>query len=106
VTTVVRREDLARSLADAVTAVAGVASLSGGPGVEVATFFSGGKVTGLHLGDDQVDVHVVIDQAPVQVVAEAAAAAALRVLSAVGDSRRVQVIVDDVALEAFDRRVR
>jgi phenylpyruvate tautomerase PptA (4-oxalocrotonate tautomerase family) len=106
VTTVVRREDLARSLADAVTAVPGVAALTGGPGVEVATFFSGGKVTGLHLGDDQVDVHVVIDQTPLQVVAEAAAGAALRVLSAAGDSRRVQVIVEDVALEALGRRGR
>ena len=103
-TAVVRREDLARSLADAVSAVPGVAALSAGPGVEVATFFSGGKVVGLHLGEEQVDIHVVLDQMPLQVVAEAAAQAALRVLSAVGDARRVQVIVDDVALEALDRR--
>ena len=44
-----RREDLARAVADAVVGVPGVARLSPGTGVEVATLFPGGKVIGLRL---------------------------------------------------------
>jgi hypothetical protein len=106
VTTVVRREDLARAVADAVTAVPGVAGLTGGFGVEVATMFAGGKVVGVHLGEDQVEVHIVADQAPLTRVADEAAEAALRVLAAVDDPRPVRVFVDDVAIETFDRRGR
>lgn len=105
-TAVVRREDIALSVADAVTAVPGVAGLTGGPGVEVATMFAGGKVVGLHLGPEQVEIHIVADRVPLGPVAEAASAAALRVLSAAGDSRGVQVVVDDVLAEAIDRRGR
>jgi hypothetical protein len=102
----VRREDLAASIADAVTAVPGVAGLTGGPAVEVATLFAGGKVVGLRVADDEVEIHIVADQAPFWAVADEAAAAALRVLSAAGEDRRVQVVVDDVVLDALDRRGR
>lgn len=103
-TTVVRREDLALSVAEAVNAVPGVAGLTGGPGVEVATLFAGGKVVGLRLGQERVEVHIVVDKVPLRPVADEAAAAARRVLTAAGDRRGVQLVVDDVVAEAVDRR--
>jgi hypothetical protein len=106
VTTVVRREDLARTVADAVLDVPGVAGLTGGPGVEVATLFAGGKVVGLRIGDGAVDVHLVADRIPLHQVAEDAAAAAQRVLSAVGDPRQVNIVIEDVVAGAIDRRSR
>ena len=69
----VRREDIALAVADAVTAVPGVAELTGGPGVEVATFYSGGKVVGVHLGDEHIEVHIVADRTPLTAVADGAA---------------------------------
>jgi hypothetical protein len=100
----VRREDVARSVADAVLAVPGVADLSPGPGVEVATLFSGGKVVGVRLTGEQVEIHIRADQAPLPPVAEAAAQAARRVLAASGDDRPIQIFVDDITAEAFGRR--
>ena len=102
----VRREDLARSVADAVVAVPGVAALSPGSGVEVATLFAGGKVIGLRLGEEAVEVHIVADQVPLQPIADEAAQAARRVLAAAGDDRPVQVVVEDVMVDALDRRER
>lgn len=101
-----RREDLARAVADAVLEVPGVARLSPGSPVEVATLFAGGKVVGLRLSGDVVEVHVVADRGPLPAVAEQAAVAAKRVLSAAGDGREVVVVVDDVEESAVDRRAR
>lgn len=101
-----RREDLARSVADAVLEVPGVARLSPGSSVEVATLFAGGKVVGLRLSGEVVEVHIVADRVPLPQVAEQASAAAMRVLSAAGDDRQVLVVVDDVEESAVDRRAR
>lgn len=101
-----RREDLALAVADAVTSVPGVARLSPGPGVEVATLFAGGKVIGLRLSGATVAVHIVADQGPLKPIAEEVAAAARRVLSAAGDGRPVTVVVEDVEAAALDRRRR
>jgi len=109
VTALVRREDLALAVADAVTAVPGVSRLTGGPGVEVATLYSGGKVVGLRLSADPVEVHIVADRVPLPPVADEAAAAARRVLSAAGDDRAVRVGVVDIespATATMDRRGR
>jgi len=106
VTTVVRREDLAHAVAEAVTAVPGVARLSPGSGVEVAALYAGGKVVGLRLSGDVVGVHIVADRVPLQPVADEAAAAARRALSAAGDDREVNVVVEDVESAALDRRSR
>lgn len=104
---VLRREDLARSIADAVTAVPGVAGLTSADSrVEVATLFAGGKVVGLRLGDDTVEIHILVDRPPVQQVANEAVAAARRVLAAVGDERAVRVVVADVVVDALERRDR
>jgi len=100
----VRREDLARAVADAVTSVPGVARLSPGTGVEVATLFAGGKVVGLRLSGTAVAVHIVADAGPLQAIADEAAAAARRVLMAAGDSRPVNVVIEDVEAAALGRR--
>ncbi len=99
-----RREDLARAVADAVTAVPGVSALVSGPGVEVSTLFSGGKVVGLRLSSDPVEVHIRADRVPLPPVAEAAASAARTVLTAAGDDRSVRVVVVDVVEDAMRRR--
>jgi hypothetical protein len=99
----VRREDLARAVADAVLKVAGVARLSPGSPVEVATLFAGGKVVGLRLSGEMVEVHIVADRGPLPQVGEEASAAAKRVLSAAGDDREVMVVVDDADESAVDR---
>jgi hypothetical protein len=91
-----RREDLARAIEGAVTDVPGVARLSGGHGVEVSTLFSGGKVVGVRLTADPVELHIVADRVPLPPVVREAAAAARRVLGAAGDDREVTVVVDDV----------
>lgn len=100
----VRREDIARAVAEATLAVPGVASLSPGPGVEVSTQFSGGKVIGVRLTGPQVAVHVVADRVPLPPIATAVTEAVRQVLAATGDERPVAVVVDDVAVEAVTRR--
>jgi hypothetical protein len=103
-TALVRLEDVARSVAEAVMAVPGVAGLTPGPGVEVSTQFSGGKIVGVRLGGEQVEIHIRADRVPLPPIANEAVAAARRVLAATGDERRVLVVVDDVVADEFDRR--
>ena len=101
---VVRREDVARSVADAVEAVPGVAGLHPGFAVEVATQFSGGKVVGVSLSGEAVDVYITADRFPFKDVAGEAATAAARVLAASGDHRPVNVVVADVTDAGLNRR--
>jgi hypothetical protein len=91
-------------VAEAVEAVPGVAALVPGSGVEVSTQFSGGKVLGLRLTSDPVEVHIRADRVPLPPVAEAAATAARTVLAAAGDDRPVRVVVDDIVADALNRR--
>jgi hypothetical protein len=102
------RADLARAVADVVTAVPGVACLVSGPGVEVATQYPGGKVVGVGLTDTEtVTVHLVVDAFPAQDVAERAGKAARWALRRAGDQREVFITVTDVderALSAFSDR--
>jgi len=100
----VRREDVAQAVADAVLAVPGVAGLSPGTGVEVSTQFSGGKVIGVRLTGDDVEVHIIADRSPLPLVGDEAAEAARRVLTATGDDRPVVVVVDDIVADALTRR--
>ena len=100
-----RREDLAHALADAVVAVPGVARLAPGGAVEVATHFSGGKVTGIRLGDP-VEIHIEADRVPLPPVATKVIRAARRVLDAAGEPGEVRVVIDDVATSALERRRR
>ena len=100
----VRREDIAQAVADAVRAVPGVAGLSPGTGVEVSTQFSGGKVIGVRLIGDEAEVHIIADRLPLPPIANEAAAAARQVLRAAGDDRPVVVVIDDIAYDAMTRR--
>jgi len=99
-----RREDLAHAMANAVTAVPGVAGLHPGFGVEVATYFTGGKVTGIRLAGERVEVYLVVKGRNLRAIADAARAAAQQVLTAAGDQRPADIVVADIAAESLDRR--
>ena len=100
----VRMEDVARAVAEAALGVPGVAALSPGPGVEVSTQFSGGKVLGVRLVGDEVSVRITADRVPLPPVANQVSVAVRRVLSAMGDNRPVTVFIDDVTPAALTRR--
>ena len=95
----VDRAVLAASVASALTQVPGVARLSPGAGVEVATQFAGGKVVGVGVRDDAVVAHLVIDRLPLDQVARAARAAAETALADLGVARRLDLVIDDVDLD-------
>ncbi len=103
-TTTVRREDVARAVSTAVRAVPGVVGLDAGAEVEVATYFAGGKVLGLRMAGETVEVHIVADRVPLGPIANAAAEAARNALVAGGDQRDVRIVVADVLTSAIDRR--
>jgi hypothetical protein len=88
-------EQVASTVRDAVLAVPGVARLTPGAPVEVATHFPGGKVVGVRLGD-LVEVHVAVDQLPIAPVVERIRAAVRGVLEHTGGARPVEVVIDDV----------
>ena len=88
------RERLAVAVRDAVLAIPGVARLTPGDAIEAATYFAGGKVVGVRLGDP-VEVHVAVDRLPIVPIAERIRAAARGVLERNGESWPVEVVVDD-----------
>jgi hypothetical protein len=93
-------EGVASSVRDAVLAVPGVARLTPGTPVEVATRFPGGKVIGVRLGDS-VEVHVAVDRAPIGPLADQVRTAVQAVLRHTGDRRPVDIVVDDIDPAAF-----
>jgi hypothetical protein len=96
---VVDRAVLAAAVATALVRVPGVARLSPGTGVEVATQFAGGKVVGVRVRDDAVVAYLVVDRLPVDRVARAARAAAEAALAGLGVARRLDLVIDDVDLD-------
>ena len=86
-------------MATALARVPGVARLSPGAGVEVATQFAGGKVVGVGVRGDAVVAHLVIDRLPVDQVARAARAAGEAALGDLGVARRLDLVIDDVDLD-------
>jgi hypothetical protein len=95
----VDRVALAAAVARALARTPGVARLSPGAGVEVATQFAGGKVVGVRVRDDAVVAHLVIDRLPVDLVATAARAAAEAALTDLGVACRLDLVIDDVDLD-------
>lgn len=95
----VDRAVLAAAVATALARVPGVARLSPGTGVEVATQFAGGKVVGVAVRDDAVVAYLVVDRVPVDQVAQAARAAAEAALADLGVARRLDLVIDDVELD-------
>jgi hypothetical protein len=93
---VVDRAVLAAAVATALVQVPGVARLSPGTGVEVATQFAGGKVVGVGLRDD---AYLVVDRLPVDQVARAARAAGEAALADLGVARRLDLVIDDLELD-------
>lgn len=91
------RFDLARAVAVAVTALPQVEKLTAGHGVEVATVAPAGKVVGVRGDADRMMVNIVAAELPLAPVTAAVSTAVQQVLRAHGDSRRVDVYVDDVA---------
>lgn len=92
---------LASAIRDAVLAVPGVARLAPGTAAEAATYFAGGKVVGVRLAGDPVEVHLVLDRLPVPEVAGRVDEAVRQVLARAGDPRPVRVVVEDVDDVAF-----
>src|SRR5262245_4955268 len=90
---------LAAAVATALARAPGVARLSPGTGVEVATQFAGGKVVGVRVREDAVVAHLVIDRLPVDQVATAARAAAEAALADLGVACRLDLVIDDVDLD-------
>jgi hypothetical protein len=102
----VRREDLAHAVADAARAVPGVARLYHRSAVEISTQYAGGKVYGVRLLPGLAEIHIVADRGDLRELADDVAAAVGAVLSAAGDPRRVDVVIEDVTTSALDRRSR
>ncbi|WP_329110425.1 hypothetical protein OG792_15850 [Micromonospora sp. NBC_01699] len=100
------RVALATAVRDAVLGVDGVAGLSTGGPVEVATLYAGGKVSGVRLADDLVEVHVTVDAVPIEPLGERIRAAVRSVLERAGADRPVEVVVDDVDLAALTAETR
>jgi hypothetical protein len=94
-----RRRAIAERVAAAVDAVPGVRRTLGSGVVECSTLYAGGRVEGVALGDDVVQVCVALARLPVQEVAAEVAAAAREALKTLGDRRRVGVVVDDLDLD-------
>jgi hypothetical protein len=94
-----RRREVAGKVAAAVDEVPGVRRTFGSGVVECSTLFAGGRVEGVALGDDVVQVCVALARLPVPKVAGEVAAAARKALKALGDGRRVDVVVDDLDLD-------
>ena len=88
---------VAAEVAAAVLAVPGVTRLIPGTGIEVATQFPGGKITGVRLGDP-VEVHVEVDPVPIAPVAERIRHAVQEVLGRFGRRLSVEVVVEDIDL--------
>lgn len=95
------RVGLATAIRDAVLAVDGVAGLATGGPVEVATLYAGGKIPGVRLGDELVEVHVRVEAVPMMPLAERIHAAVRGVLEQAGAEQPVEVVVDDVDLAAL-----
>jgi hypothetical protein len=95
----VDRAVLAAAVASALTRVPGVARLSPGTGVEVATQFAGGKVVGVGVRGDAIVAYLVVDRLPVDQVARAARAAGEATLADLGVARRLDLVIDDVDLD-------
>lgn len=97
------RATLARAVAAAAGSTPGVARLVPGAGVPVVTQVPGGAVPGVRLGPSAVSVHVAVDRFPLEPVITGVVEAVSAVLAGAGDTRRVEVVVEDVDDDAVER---
>jgi hypothetical protein len=92
------RGTIARAVA---VAVAGLARLTPGSGVEAATHFAGGKILGVVVADDRIEVHVAVRELPVAQAAERVREAARRALGALRAQRPIDVLVEDLDIDSL-----
>ncbi|MBA3490089.1 MAG: hypothetical protein H0T78_11240 [Longispora sp.] len=69
--------------------------------MEIATHFAGGKVVGVRLASDGIEIQVAVDRLPLVPVIGEIHEAAYRVLSQCGDSRPVRVVVADIDVDSL-----
>jgi hypothetical protein len=91
---------VALAVAAAVDTVVGVRH-TGGPGVEAATHYPGGRVIGVRLGGDQIVVHIIAQRLPLDTVADAVHAAGAATLAGLGERRAVAVRMDDLDVSSM-----
>ena len=94
-----RRREIAETVAAAVDEVPGVRRTFGSGVVELSTLYPGGRVEGVALRDEVVLVCVALSRLPVPAVADEITAAAGEALRSLGDTRRVEVVIDDLDLD-------
>ncbi len=92
-----RRRDVAAAVAAAVDSVPGVGLTAGRS--DLSTLYPGGRVAGVSLGDESVLISVVLSRVPIPPVVGEIVAAATAALKALGDSRSVEVVVDDIEID-------
>ena len=95
----VERVAVAQAVAAAVAGVPGVARLSGGAGIEAATLYPGGKVTGVKVADHRVAVHLVASQLPLPALVGEVRAAARAALASLGFEHSIDVVVESLDLD-------
>ena len=93
------RVELARSVHEVVSRLRGISRLDSGP-VDKSTQYAGGRIPGVVVTGDDLDIHVVVDEFPVTAVADRVHAAVGEVLHGVGEHRRVRVFVTDVEVDS------
>jgi hypothetical protein len=89
----------AEAVAAAAASIPGVARLSRGMPIEIATYLPGRRVYGVRMGDGFVEVHLVAR--PGTVLPELAAEVR-RTVESVAPGRAVDVYVDDIDFESED----
>ncbi|MEV4759377.1 hypothetical protein AB0J86_30375 [Micromonospora sp. NPDC049559] len=91
--------ELAATVRDAVLAVPGVVRLTPGGPVEAVTFYPGGTVVGVRLGDP-VQVRVEVDPVPIGPLADRIRQAVQTVLERHGERPGpIEIFVDDLAVD-------
>lgn len=98
-TPIADRAALAHAVAASVAGVPGVARLSGGAGIEAATLYPGGKVTGVKVSDHRVAVHIAADRLPLPALAGEVRAAARAALASLASEHAVDVVIEALDLE-------
>lgn len=89
----------ARAVSEAALATPGVHALSVGTLVEVATYEGGDKVSGVVVGDREVEVHVVLNYPLAKPIPQIARDIEDKVSPSSG-GRKVEVVVEDLADDA------
>lgn len=95
-----RRAEVAELIAASVSSAPGVACLTPGAGaVEAATYYPGGKTTGVVVGDGHISVHVVASRPSLLQVAEGVRQLVHDLCRSEGLTQvRVEVVIEDLDL--------